>query len=351
MNSDPFCNPGPAPNRSWRLDGPRMLRETILSEGCLDTDQVRIGFRFCGICGSDISTFEGRRNTQFPISLGHEFLAVVEAVGSNVLDVGVGDMVVSDLNYRCGDCEQCKDGNSHLCIVSGIGSFTNRAFSLRADILPDYLVKVPGDILQPHYCLAEPLSCVIHAFEHAAATSQDRVLLLGAGGLGLCAALIASDLGLQIDIWDKNEHRLAALSTAFPNLHPRKPKNAEYDVVLDLTGSISGLELACGAVVGGGRLVSMSHLDGYGSSEFLLPALTRRDVWFIVSYLNGEKSTLSAAIELLQRSWSGNLDELLQIAPIDSLSNLMERYRSNNFNKCIIDTTSWNASYNGANSR
>src|SRR3954470_24299009 len=76
---------------------------------------ARVRFEYCGVCGTDRSHVGGQRPVDFPLPLGHEWVAVVEATGPGVEDVAAGDVVVSDLNFRCGACRQCQAGRSHLC--------------------------------------------------------------------------------------------------------------------------------------------------------------------------------------------------------------------------------------------
>ena len=82
-------------------------------EAELGPGDARIRFSYVGICGSDLSKFEGRRRLRYPVTMGHEFVATVEAVGEAVAGVSAGQVVTSDLNLRCGACDQCRARRSH----------------------------------------------------------------------------------------------------------------------------------------------------------------------------------------------------------------------------------------------
>lgn len=73
----------------------------------LRDEYVRVKFLYCGICGGDYSVYLGRRH-KYPVSLGHEWVAKVIQVGKNVKDITENMCVVSDFNYRCGECNYCK---------------------------------------------------------------------------------------------------------------------------------------------------------------------------------------------------------------------------------------------------
>jgi S-(hydroxymethyl)glutathione dehydrogenase/alcohol dehydrogenase len=71
-----------------------------------------------GICHSDLHVIEGGIPMPVPCVLGHEPAGIVEAVGSDVTEVAVGDHVIGCLNAWCGNCEYCLTGRPHLCMPS-----------------------------------------------------------------------------------------------------------------------------------------------------------------------------------------------------------------------------------------
>jgi|HubBroStandDraft_6_1064221.scaffolds.fasta_scaffold59237_3 threonine dehydrogenase-like Zn-dependent dehydrogenase len=304
----------------------------------LQADWARLRFLYCGVCGSDMSQFEARRDASYPVSLGHEFIAEVLEIGDAVENVCPGDIVTSDLNYRCGVCDRCRAGRSHLCREGQIGLFSNRAFGDFGDIHASYLLRIDGEP-HTHLALSEPLSCVLHAKQWAGLQPEDRILIIGAGGIGLCMAfaLCNQSPAHPFDIIDLSSNRLAFIGAAIsPNGRAVLQPASEYDVVFDLSGSESGLRVGCTYVKPGGRLCSMSHLDGYTTAEFLLAALTRKDVTFTVSYLNGEAENLATATRLLTETWSTSWDRLLELVPIDQLQQAFGRRRTSPWCKTVI---------------
>jgi len=324
----------------WELAAPRQFRRRTIELDPLPDGWARIKFLYCGVCGSDMSQYEGSRSGQYPRSLGHEFVAIVESVADPVEGIDVGDLVVSDLNYRCHHCYQCSAGRSHLCLVGQSGRFTNRAFSERANIDATYLWPIRNQSLHPQLALIEPLSCVLHAVEWAALTPTDTILILGAGSLGLCMSLAIVDRKLMngTQFWDPIYPRLDALTRAAGiTAAASTPPSKTYEVVFDLTGTRDGLMLACDAVRPGGRLCSMSHLDNVQDTGFLLSKLTRNDVAFKMSYLNGPKESLGKAAEIVAKHWNSTYDATLSIHSAASLSDVFAARRDSPANKSVID--------------
>jgi threonine dehydrogenase-like Zn-dependent dehydrogenase len=305
----------------------------------LEPQWVRVRLAYCGVCGSDRSYYAGERRRALPVSLGHEWVGTVQAAGSAVGFFAPGDVVTTDLNFRCGICRQCSSGRSHLCDKSQIGWFSNRGFARFTDIHASYLQKFATRSPAPHLALAEPLSCALHALSHVHLSPADRVLVVGAGGIGMCLAfLLWNESAVSFDVTDLDPLRLRRIGPVIdPQGRAIGAPTGEYDVVLDVSGSVGGLLVACETVARGGRLCTMSHLTSGTSAEFLLDLLVRKDVTFNLSYLNGEYSNLSRSIALLEQSWTPAWNLLLDVPALDALPDVFREGPAPSSIKVIID--------------
>lgn len=326
-------------NGHWALTAPRSFEWRPRPSRPLSPGSVRIRFAYCGVCGSDTSMYEGRRELSVPLSLGHEFVATVVGINCENGLLRVGDVVTSDLNYRCGQCTHCVSGRSHLCEHGQVRcDFSNRAFAYEAEIHESYLTRLEPSDLHAAFALCEPLSCVLHALEHVAPSSTDLVLVLGCGGLGLCMALaICEDSSLpRVHMWDVEANRRSAIQLA-SNGHIQIVEPAlDYDITIDLTGAVSGLRRVLQCVRSGGRVVSMSHLDGYGDTAFLLPMLTRRDVVFTESYLNGDQQNVTRAASIIRSQWNEQWDDTLGMHSLADVPHVFEQRRHSVYCKDVI---------------
>lgn len=333
---------GPTTSRGYVLAGPGSLRieERVLPK--LPSDWVRLRYLYCGLCGSDLSHFAGRPGVSYPMSVGHEFIAEVVETGSDVAMLAPGDKVTSDLNFRCGSCDYCLAGRSHLCREGQQGLFTNRAFSELGDIEASYLLRLNGPVGR-HLALSEPLSCVLHAKRWAALGSGERILVIGAGGIGLCMAfaLCHQRPMFNFEITDLMADRLSSIESAIsPVGRCVSSPDGDYDVVFDLSGTEEGLRTACAHARGGGRICSMSHPNGSEVSPFLVSMILRKDITFTVSYLNGEPVLLQEAARLLEREWTPSWDGSIEVLPVEQLQHAYEYRPTSPWCKTVIDVGS-----------
>jgi (R,R)-butanediol dehydrogenase/meso-butanediol dehydrogenase/diacetyl reductase len=325
----------------YDLVAPRRIQKVAESLPPLQPDWVRVRIAFCGVCGSDMSRYTGARSATYPLSMGHEWVGVVEEIGSADADIAPGDVVTTDLNFRCGSCRQCAAGHSHLCKVGQVGRFTNRGFATRTDIHASYLHRyalAPG----PHLALAEPLACVLHALNHCQLSRDDRALVIGAGGLGLCAAFALSH-GWPVggfDVTDLMADRLQRLGGVVAPLGAVVPEpTEEYAVVLDVSGTVSGLRSACDRVSPGGRLCTLSHLADDADVGFMLQTLVRKDVTLVFSYLDGPSTNLARAMLMLEE-WPPAWSALLDVRPLGELPEIFEGRASSPANKVVVEVLS-----------
>ena len=98
-----------------RLIGPGTMRIEQVNGPEVGPGDVLVRVEAAGICGSDRHMFRGEYPTALPVTLGHEFCGVVEAVGAEARRVKVGDRVTADPNIACGHCPACRSGRVNLC--------------------------------------------------------------------------------------------------------------------------------------------------------------------------------------------------------------------------------------------
>lgn len=267
-----------------RWHGPGDLRlEDVALALPLGPGMVEAEVRFCGICGSDVAEFRapfairpGRDHPltgqQPPLTLGHEFSAVITAVGEDVTEVAVGDRVSADACWRCGECEACTRGEYNLCRLSGsIGLSSDGAFAPLVRFPAYAAVKLPDAVSDEVGALLEPLAVGLHALDRGNARAGDRVVVIGYGPIGACTALVARATGVEPLVLERHPGRRAraeaeGFQTHDPVGEPREVAKAVRGlttagsdsgahVVVDCSGAGPALEAALEMTTRGGRIV------------------------------------------------------------------------------------------------
>lgn len=293
----------------------------------LCADYVRIKFLYCGICGGDHSCFLGRRSN-YPYTLGHEFVAEVVQTGSNVDGFIEHDLVISDFNYRCKRCSYCLDGKEHLCKYNNISFFSNRAYAKYADVHYKYLYKLLALDNVLNATLIEPLSCIIHAYEEIQKITRhpQSVLIVGLGNIGMLFAfylccVINIDKVFVHDIIPEKEQRVISLFNCYPL---DLIKRTDYDVIIDATNSISGAHFCLDISKFSQKYCMMSHLYGLETS-FVYEKLCQKEIYPLFPLRNGNSGNIINAMHIIKDYWHPNYKDTIEIFPIAQIQQVFEK--------------------------
>ncbi|MBI5504150.1 MAG: alcohol dehydrogenase catalytic domain-containing protein [Deltaproteobacteria bacterium] len=181
--------------RQARYQGPGRIGVVEAATPVPGLGQVRLRVQRCGICGSDLHAFRGRGMLP-PSCPGHEMSGIIDAVGARARGVREGDRVTIEPLSRCGKCAYCLAGDYHLCPgleFVGLGLAGGMATHVLA---PDYTTfALPREVDFELGALAEPTAVAVHAARLGGVTKGSRVLVLGAGTIGLLAAAACGHAG------------------------------------------------------------------------------------------------------------------------------------------------------------
>lgn len=189
---------------------------------------------FAGICGSEIHAYHGKHAKRVPPAImGHEVCGVVEALGPGATGPLPGTRVVVLPQKACGSCHWCAQGKPNLCdrkVMLGEPSWQGgygEYFTTPAELLYPIADHVPDDVAT----LLEPLSVAVHAVRQANVGLGDKVIVMGAGAIGLMTVVAAREAGastiLATDVFDFNLERALDVG-ATHCLNVRKAKLPEF---------------------------------------------------------------------------------------------------------------------------
>jgi L-iditol 2-dehydrogenase len=173
--------------------------------------QVRLEVETCGVCGSDIHAYYGEHPyIGFPIQPGHEFAGRIESVGPGVAGWRIGQRVTAEPSLICGECENCRNGKYHICYnLRVIGCQTDGAMAKYVLVPASKLVELPPDMTFEQGSFVEPLAVGVHALRRGSVTPDTRLLILGAGTIGLMTLLAARGMGVtEITMTDLLDDKL-----------------------------------------------------------------------------------------------------------------------------------------------
>lgn len=279
----------------------------------LQDDYVFVEYLYCGICGGDYSVYCGYRKS-YPISLGHEFVAKVISVGKQVSNFHPGQYVVSDFNFRCGKCVYCINDQTHLCEKNDIGCFSNRGFARTANIHSSYLVPIAPPKNLSRACLIEPLSCVIHACDTLDIQKGMNVLVCGGGGIGMlfCFLLRKAYEDISITLIEQNCSKETLLKKHFSVQKFNRRTKDEYDLLIDCSNSIKGLQFLLDYARRGSKVCIMSHLYGLRTS-FVYEQACKKELVCCFPLRNGQRENLLTSATVMERYWLEEFDDMLTI--------------------------------------
>lgn len=272
------------------------------------SDQVLLRMDSVGICGSDVHYWTHGEIGDFivkaPMVLGHEAAGVVEKLGSAVTSLKVGDRVAIEPGVPCGGCDYCKAGVYNLCLdmqfcaTPPVHGNLTRYYVHSAS----YCYKLPDNVSLEEGALMEPLAVGVHACRRAGVSLGKRVLICGAGPIGLVNLLTARAMGASevviTDIMDNRLEVAKAMGATHTYKASRKPAEEQAeevtqlfgghkpDVTIECSGVEASVRFGIFATRSGGCLV----LVGLGKPEIAMPivnaAVREVDIRGIFRYAN-----------------------------------------------------------------
>lgn len=297
--------------RSIVLEAPGHLTRQALPEApCPGPGEALVAIRRVGVCGTDLHAFHGRQPfLEYPRILGHELGAEVLAVGPDVRTIGPGDRCAVRPYLECGTCDACRRGSPNCCTrLRVLGAHVDGGMRERMVLPADHLHR-SDQLTFDELALVETLSIGAHAVARSCPVPDDRVLVLGAGpiGLGIVAHLRAR--GMAPVVADPNRARRAFAASwggvRTLDLEPGRDTAAVLreawggdppTLVMDATGNAASMTGTFALAAHGGRIVFVGLHQG--DVTFHDPEFHRRELTLMASR-NATAADVGSTIALL----------------------------------------------------
>ena len=248
-------------------------------------DQCLIRVSVCGVCSTDIYRSHDNGAYFYPLVMGHEIAGKIEAVGDEINGFALGDEVGVFPLIPCFSCEECAVENFMLCHdYSYHGSRCEGGYSELLAVNAWNLLKVPEGVDLKDAVFLEPTSVLVHAMRKSELweSSRRKVLIIGAGFLGLILAQILATRNADHEIWvmDKNAFKLDMLPTGVGKTTSLDDvKGQMFDNVFEGTGSAHGVGVAIDHIRRGGTICLLGNPSADVSIEQnLFGQLLRKEV-------------------------------------------------------------------------
>jgi L-iditol 2-dehydrogenase len=248
--------------------------------------EVLVEIAAVGVCGSDVHYFEHGRIGPYvvtsPLVLGHESAGRVAALGPGATRHAVGDRVTLEPGVPCGGCRECRAGRYNLC--RDVRFFAtppiDGAFARFVVIHEDFAFALPDGVSDDAGALMEPLSVGIWACRKASVSAGDRVLVTGAGPIGLLAMQTALAFGAtEVTVTDVSPQRLEiARRTGATRALAAGDDVGEVDALIECSGHPAALSAGIAALRPAGTAVVV----GMGPTEEAtvpLSLIQNREIW------------------------------------------------------------------------
>lgn len=271
--------------------------------------EVLVRIRRIGMCGTDFHIFSGNQPyLSYPRVMGHELSGeVLDADPGS--DIRIGATVTINPYLRCKTCHACRRDKPNCCMnIRVMGVHIDGGMAEYVTVPEEAVIDVEG-LSFDQAAMVEFLSIGMHAVRRGAVTSTDRVLVVGAGAIGVGVALFANMAGAEVVVIDTNPGRLRraravcpGIETAVANADVRawlddRTGGDFFDVVFDATGSAAAMQTGFGYVAHGGRYVLVSVVSQ--DISFSDPEFHKREMQLIGSR-NATKHDFRMVIDMIR---------------------------------------------------
>lgn len=265
--------------------GPNNIQAEEVEKPMITGKEVLLKVKACGVCGTDLHKAKESLVPPGTI-LGHEYAGEIVEVGNDVTQFSIGDRVTGAIHVPCFTCHQCQRGHYTLCPSFKNSNIAPGGFAeyirLSEAHVKHLLFPIPDSMSYVEASLAEPVACCLHGQKVANIHSGDRVLVLGAGPIGLIhAQLLQNKHVCEVFVTDISDFRLqkakelgadTVLNTQEESLsdYMNNTSHPGFDVVIIAAGVSTLLQQALHSLRRGGTVICFSPFTA--NSEITIDA-------------------------------------------------------------------------------
>lgn len=280
-----------------------------------------------GICGADVASYTGNQPfTTYPRIPGHEFSAQIVSIPENDRNLKVGDIVTCNPYFNCGGCYSCQRGFVNCCTDNQTMGVQRDGAFREYIVMPIERIYDGKGLSAKELALVEPFTISYHALHRAAVKPGDKVLVVGAGPIGLFALIAAKAQGAEVYVADILDGRLEKAKHFGADGVINSKTSDIKEEAMKVTGG-NGFDVcveACGqsvtflACIDCAAFAANIILIGNGKKEttFLHSILLKKEL-NVFGSRNSYPSDFASVIDLIASGKVKVLDMVSDVYPID----------------------------------
>lgn len=329
--------------RAAILYGKEQVRVEEIEPRALGAGEVRIRIEAALTCGTDLKVFKRGYHAKMivpPAVFGHELAGVISEVAPAAAGWQVGERVVVANSAPCGNCFHCRHGQENLCDDL---LFLNGAYAesivVPARLAQKNLLRLKPETDFPDAALVEPLACVVQGLDDTRLRAGQRVLVIGAGPIGLMFIALARHLGCSVAVAGRGAQRLdtarrlgaeRAFVVAGPmDLPAAVPRAPAFDVVIEAVGKPETWEGAVRLVRKGGTVNFFGGCPSGTTVSFDTALLHYSNLALLASF-HHTPQTIRRALEFVESGVIRSADFVDGECPLTGLPRLFESMAAGN---------------------
>lgn len=278
----------------------------------------------CGMCGTDYKIYSGETDALYPVIPGHEVVGIVEKSDS----FEKGQLVVIDPNRACGRCEYCRQGRVNLCTnLRATGVTESGGFSEALTVNDEQVYPISKDIPLERAVFSEPLSCILNGVRMIKNLSPEKVLIVGAGSVGVIFSMLLEKMFVAGDItlFEKDEKRAEYVEKNFNMKVVVGRISGMYDLTIECSGSIEGFKACFEYVEKGGTILQFGVVPKGEKTEISPFGIYKKEIRILGSYLN--PFTMREAVRIIETGEFKFEKLVTDVLTLEEVKNYLEAHK------------------------
>jgi len=278
----------------------------------------------CGVCGTDYKIYSGETDALYPVIPGHEVVGIVEKSDS----FEKGQLVVIDPNRACGRCEYCRQGRVNLCTnLRATGVTESGGFSEALTVNDEQVYLISKDVPLERAVFSEPLSCILNGVRMIKNLSPEKVLIVGAGSVGVIFSMLLEKMFVAGDItlFEKDEKRAEYVEKNFNMKVVVGRISGMYDLTIECSGSIEGFKTCFEYVERGGTILQFGVVPKGEKTEISPFGIYKKEIRILGSYLN--PFTMREAVRIIETGEFKFEKLVTDVLTLEEVKNYLEAHK------------------------